>query len=43
LEPQAAIVVGYEQANKMVDIRKTLNEKQIDALVDFLVELKPEG
>jgi cytochrome c oxidase subunit 2 len=41
LEPQAAVVQGYEQANKMVDIRKTLNEKQIDALVQFLLDLKP--
>lgn len=41
LQPQAAIVQGYEKANKMVDIRKTLNEKQIDALVKFLIDLKP--
>lgn len=40
LQPQAAIVQGYEQANKMVDIRKTLSEKQIDALVQFLMDLK---
>ena len=25
LQPQAAIVQGYEKANRMVDIRKTLN------------------
>lgn len=41
LEPQAAIVQGYEKANKMIDIRKTLNEKQIDALVKFLMDIKP--
>lgn len=41
LQPQAAIVQGYENANRMVDIRKTLNEKQIDALVRFLMEMKP--
>jgi mono/diheme cytochrome c family protein len=41
LEPQAAIVQGYEKANKMVDIRKTLNEKQIDALVQLLMDMKP--
>ena len=40
LQPQAAIVQGYENANKMVDIRQTLNEKQIEALVEFLVNLK---
>lgn len=42
LQPQASIVQGYEQANKMVDIRKTLNEKQINALVQFLMDLKSE-
>lgn len=42
LQPQAAIVQGYEKANRMVDIRKTLNEKQIDALVKFLMDLKPK-
>jgi len=26
----------------MVDIRKTLNDKQIDALMKFLVDLKPQ-
>jgi mono/diheme cytochrome c family protein len=41
LEPQAAIVQGYEKANKMVDIRKTLNEKQVEALVQFLMDMKP--
>lgn len=41
LQPQAAIVEGYENANKMVDIRKTLNDKQIDALMKFLLDLKP--
>ncbi len=40
LKPQAAIVQGYENANKMVDITKTLNEKQIDALVKFLMDNK---
>ncbi len=40
LDPQAAVVQGYENANKMVDIRDTLNEKQIDALVEFLMDLK---
>ena len=40
LQPQAAIVQGYEKANRMVDIRKTLNEKQIDALVQFLMDMK---
>ena len=42
LQPQAAIVQGYEKANRMVDIRKTLNEKQIDALVRFLMDLQPK-
>ena len=42
LQPQAAIVQGYEKANRMVDIRKTLNEKQIDALMKFLMDLKPK-
>ena len=42
LQPQAAIVQGYEKANRMVDIRKTLNEKQIDALVQFLMDMKPK-
>ena len=42
LQPQAAIVQGYEKANRMVDIRKTLNEKQIDALVRFLMDMKPK-
>jgi cytochrome c2 len=41
LQPQAAIVQGYEKANRMVDIRKILNEKQIEALVQFLIDLKP--
>jgi hypothetical protein len=41
LQPQATIVQGYENANRMVDIRKTLNEKQVDALVKFLMDLKP--
>ena len=41
LQPQAAIVQGYETANRMVDIRRTLNEKQIDAIVRFLMEMKP--
>ena len=40
LQPQAAIVQGYEKANRMVDIRKTLNDKQIEALVKFLMEMK---
>ena len=40
LEPQAWIVEGYENANKMVDIRKSLNEKQIEALVQFILDLK---
>lgn len=40
LQPQAAIVQGYENANRMVDIHETLNEKQIEALVEFLVDLK---
>lgn len=43
LQPQAAIVQGYEKANKMVDIGETSNEKQIDALVRFLLDLKPTG
>lgn len=42
LQPQAAIVQGYEQANKMVDIRKPLNQKQIDALVQFQMDLRSE-
>lgn len=42
LQPQVAIVQGYEKANKMVDIRKTLNEKQIEALVEFRIDLKPK-
>lgn len=41
LQPQAAIVQGYEKANRMVDIRKTLNKK-IDALMKFLMNLKPK-
>jgi len=41
LQPQAAIVQGYENANRMVDIRKTLNDEQVDALVKFLMEKKP--
>lgn len=41
LQPQAAIVQGYENANRMVDIRKTLNDEQIDALVKFLMRKKP--
>ncbi len=40
LQPQAAIVQGFEKANRMVDIRKTLNEEQIEALVKFLIDLK---
>lgn len=40
MDPQAAIVQGYEKANQMVDIRKTLNEKQVDALVQFLMDMK---
>jgi cytochrome c oxidase subunit II len=40
LSPQAAIVQGYEQANKMINIQETLTEKQIDALVNYLIELK---
>jgi len=42
LQPQAAIVQGYENANRMVDIRKTLNDEQIDALVKFLMRKKPQ-
>ena len=42
LQPQAAIVQGYENANRMVDVRKTLTEKQIDALVRFLMDMKPK-
>lgn len=42
LQPQAAIVQGYEQANQMVDLRQTLNDKQIEALVQFLLELKAD-
>jgi len=42
LEPQASIVQGYERANRMVDIRKTLNQKQIDALVKFLMDMQPK-
>ncbi len=34
--------LGCVKANKMVDIRKTLNPKQIDALVQFLMDLKTE-
>lgn len=41
LDPQAAIVQGYEKANKMIDIRQTLDEKQIDALIKFLMDMKP--
>ena len=37
-----AIVQGFGKANRMVDIRKTLNEKQIDALVQFLMDMKPQ-
>ena len=43
LKPQAAIVKGYENANRMVDITQTLNEQQIEALVAFLKGLKPSG
>lgn len=42
LQPQAAIVQGYENANRMVDIRNTLNKKQTEALVQFLMDLKPK-
>jgi hypothetical protein len=42
LQPQAAIVRGYEKPNRMVDIRKTLNKKQIGALMKFFIELKPK-
>ena len=41
LAPQAAIVQGYEKANQMVDITQTLDERQIDSLVQFLLGLKP--
>ena len=40
-QPQAAIVRGYENANRMIDIRQTLNEKQIDVLVEFFLDMKP--
>lgn len=40
LQPQAAIVQGFEQANKMVDITQTLDGPQIDALVQFLLDLR---
>lgn len=40
LQPQAAIVVGYEKAGQMVDLRGTLNEEQLEALLQFLTELK---
>lgn len=43
LAPQAAIVQGYEKANKMLDITQTLNERQIDSLVQFLLGLKPSA
>ena len=43
LQPQAAIVKGYENANRMVDITQTLNEQQIEAVVGFLKTLKPTG
>ena len=43
LQPQAAIVKGYENANRMVDITQTLNEQQIEAVVGFLKTLKPAG
>lgn len=43
LQPQAAIVKGYENANRMVDITQTLNEQQIEALVGFLEGLKPRS
>lgn len=42
LKPQAAIVQGYERANRMIEIQKTLNEKQVDALVQYLMDLKPK-
>ena len=42
LQSQAAIVQGYKKANRMVDIRKTLNENQIEALVSFLTDTKPK-
>ena len=43
LQPQAAIVEGYENANRMVDITQTLNEQQIEAVVGFLKKLKQTG
>lgn len=41
LQPQAAIVQGYENANRMIDIRATLNEEQIETLVKFLLDMRP--
>ncbi len=43
LRPQAAIVQGYEKANQMVDITQTLDDNQIEALVQFLQGLKPSA
>lgn len=42
LQPQAAILQGYENANQMLDFGKILNEKQVDAIVKFLMEKKPK-
>lgn len=41
LQPQAAIVQGYENANRMIDICATLNEEQIETLVKFLLDMRP--
>lgn len=41
IQPQAAIVQGYEQANQMIEFQHLLTEKQIDTLVQFLMDLKP--
>jgi len=43
LRPQVAIVQGYEKANQMVDVTQTLDEEQIESLVQFLLGLKPSA
>ena len=41
LQPQAAIVQGYENASPMVEYREILSSEQIDSIVNFLMEQKP--
>jgi len=41
LQPQAAIVQGYENASPMVEYREILSSEQMDSIVNFLMEQKP--